>query len=192
MLYSGNKVYNIPRGFAKDGMSHGLEVILDVEHYDHAMTLDSIGLKLGLSDFRDKTLVKNHGFSIQPETLTEVTIIPTITKATSQAINDFSPEERTCYVDSEFPFKYLVPQDGFRYSIENCFYEALLQRIVEDCQCVYYLDYKIVKRSYPNLEVCKGSEKLLCANNLMLDMGNKKLHMNFASDSKGEMYFKLQ
>ena len=71
MSYSGSQVYNIPRGFAKDGMSHGLEVTLDVEHYDHAMILDSIGVKLGLSDFRDKTLVKNHGFSIQPGTHSE-------------------------------------------------------------------------------------------------------------------------
>ena len=187
MSYSGSQVYNIPRGFAKDGMSRGLEVTLDVEHYDHAMILDSIGFKLGLSDFRDKTLVKNHGFSIQPGTLTEVTVVPTITTTTSQAIDDFSPEKRNCYVDSEFPFKYLVPEDGFRYSIENCFYEALLQRIVQDCKCIYYLDYKIVKRSHPDLEVCKGSEKLFCANNLMSDMGNENLRMNFASDVNGEM-----
>ena len=182
--YSGSQVYNVPRGFAKDGMSRGLQVTLDMELYDHAMILDSIGFKLGLSDIRDKTLIRNHGFSIQPGTLTEVTIIPSITKTTSQAINDFSPEERNCYIDSEFQFKYLVPQDGFRYSMDNCFYEALLQRIVEDCQCVHYLDYKIVTKSHPKLNVCK-KEKLYCANNLMSDLGNESLEMNFASDVKG-------
>ena len=183
--YSGSQVYNVPRGFAKDGMSRGLQITLDMEHYDHAMILDSIGFKLGLSDIRDKTLIRNHGFSVQPGTLTEVTVIPSITETTSQAIDDFCPEERNCYIDSEFQFKYLVPEDGFRYSMDNCFYEALLQRIVEDCQCIHYLDYKIVAKSHPNLEVCKGSKKLHCANNLMLDLGNESLGMNFATTMTG-------
>ena len=190
--YSSSQFYDIQRGFAKDGMSHGLQVTLDMEHYDHAMILDSIGFKMGLSDARDKMMVGNQGFNIQPGVLTEVAVTPTILNTTPQAIYDFSPEERNCYVDSEFEFKYLIPEDGFRYSIENCFYEALLQRIVSDCQCIHYLDFNIVKRSHPELEVCKGSEKLHCANNLLLAMGNENLGMNYALNVHGKSQKCLQ
>ena len=106
--YSSGQFYDIQRGFANVGMSHGLQVTLDMEHYDHAMNiLDSNGFKMGLSNARDKMMVGNQGFNVQPGVLTEVAVTPTILNTTPQAIYDFSPEERNCYVDSEFQFKYV-------------------------------------------------------------------------------------
>ena len=68
----------------------------------------------------------------------------------------------------------------------------MLQRIVSDCQCIHFLDFNIVKRSHPELEVCKGSEKLHCANNLLLAMGNENLGMNYALNVHGKSQKCLQ
>ena len=59
-----------------------------------------------------------------------------IMRATPDALSRFLPEQRTCYKDGEFDFKYLQHEDGYRYSIDNCFYEAVLGKVIDHCECV--------------------------------------------------------
>ncbi len=55
---------------------------------------------------------------------------------TSNAIDRFEPNDRKCYKDSEFHFKYLKWSEGYRYSNKNCLYEAVIENIIDDCQCL--------------------------------------------------------
>jgi len=67
------------------------------------------------------------------ETLAAIT--PTRLVTTENAVSRFSPEERGCYEEKEFSFAYLKWSDGYRYSIKNCLYEAVIDRIVNNCSC---------------------------------------------------------
>ena len=58
---------------------------------------------------------------------------------TDKAIRRFYPEDRNCYTNEEFNFKHFQITDGFRYSIDNCFYESFLERVVEECKCIPFL-----------------------------------------------------
>ncbi len=58
----------------------------------------------------------------------------TIINTTDISLNRFTPEERDCYLDNEFYFKNLLWAERFRYSIRNCFYEAVIAEIIEVSQ----------------------------------------------------------
>jgi hypothetical protein len=55
---------------------------------------------------------------------------------TSNAIDKFEPNDRKCFMDSEFHFNYLKWSEGFRYSNKNCLYEAVIEKIIAFCQCL--------------------------------------------------------
>jgi hypothetical protein len=55
---------------------------------------------------------------------------PTRIVTGDSAMNRFGPEKRGCYVDAEFQFPNLKTDNGFRYSIKNCLYEAVIERFI--------------------------------------------------------------
>lgn len=170
-------IWNIPRGFANNGLQSGLMMTIDLEHYNHALVSDSYGFKLGLTGPKDKIIMRNNGFDIHPGLLSEIAVVPTTTNTTEDAIKTFDPEDRDCYYDKEVNLKYLTYEIGYRYSLQNCMYNALLQRVAEQCHCILYLGYWFVKDKHPELDICHGSQKLHCANTLLNKLGNAKLDM---------------
>ena len=176
--YQGKDWNNIPRGYAKNGLQNGLMVTVDLESFDHAIIWDSMGFKVGLVDPQDKILLRNDGFNIRPGVLTEVAIMPTITNTSLDAIEKFDPLERDCYTEDEYKLKYFTLEHGFRYSMRNCLYNVLLQKIVDECQCLTYLDFDKVKKFNPTLSLCQGSHQVPCANSILLNGENENLTMN--------------
>jgi hypothetical protein len=59
-----------------------------------------------------------------------------IVNTSENAINRFKPEERGCYTEKEFHLKNLGPDDGYRYSMKNCLYASLLEKILTNCSCI--------------------------------------------------------
>ena len=51
---------------------------------------------------------------ISPGFVTQLSVTPTLTVTTKEARNRFTPDERVCYFDDEFRFKYL-PAELYRY-----------------------------------------------------------------------------
>jgi len=68
-------------------------------------------------------------FRIGTETLAAMSA--TVINATEASLKRFTPMERNCYVDDEFYFKNLLWIERFRYSIRNCFYEAVIAEIIK-------------------------------------------------------------
>jgi len=62
-------------------------------------------------------------------------LTPTIFNTTETAISRFTPQERGCYTDDEFKLKVVNREDGFKYSLRNCLYSALLEKIARNCSC---------------------------------------------------------
>ncbi len=69
-------------------------------------------------------------------TYTLAYLSPVIVNTSENAINRFQPEERGCYTDDEFHLKRLGWDDGFRYSMKNCLYASLLEKIMSNCSCI--------------------------------------------------------
>ena len=80
-------------------------------------------------------MIQQDGFHVSPGTETLVAVSASILNTTAQALKNFSPDERDCYSDSEFRFRYLRADLFYRYSIDNCLYEAVTSRIEEQCGC---------------------------------------------------------
>ena len=63
------------------------------------------------------------------ETLAAIT--PRIVNITADALSRFNPKDRDCYTDSEFSFKDLKWEKGFRYSMMNCLYQVIVDYVTK-------------------------------------------------------------
>jgi hypothetical protein len=92
---------------------------------------------------------------------TLASVVPTIVNTTERVIHRFSPTDRGCYTDQEFNLKYLSWSDGYRYSMKNCLYSALFEKVFDQCSCVpdYYgrLDNKT--SHLPSCRYCWNKKK---------------------------------
>ena len=92
---------------------------------------------------------------------------PIISYTTDQAIQMFSPEERGCYADGEANLTHLPYSSGFRYEMNNCLIDKLINDIIWNCRCIPQFKDLVASVSYSAfLEGCT-SEKLDCANSIM-------------------------
>jgi hypothetical protein len=71
---------------------------------------------------------------------TIASIVPQVVYTTETVISQFSPTTRGCYIDEEFHLKYLNWTEGYRYSMKNCMYAAVLEKVFSNCSCIpdYY------------------------------------------------------
>ena len=69
-------------------------------------------------------------------TYTMASLSPIIVNTSESAVSRFLPEERGCYIDDEFHLKRLGWEDGYRYSLKNCLYASLLEKIISNCSCI--------------------------------------------------------
>ena len=134
--YSASLLEKVIYG-VRNGHENGLEIMADTEIFDYAhFSRSSSGFMVSLADPRDKPIINQKGFYVAPGTENLVSMTAEIMNTTEAAISRFPPELRTCYVEGEIEFKYMQRADGYRYSIDNCFYEAVLDKVIDNCMCV--------------------------------------------------------
>jgi hypothetical protein len=80
-------------------------------------------------------------------------LTPIIFNTTEAAILRFTPHERGCYTDDEFKLKILSWEEGYKYSLMNCFYSALIETIARNCSCAPQM-FGIIS-GYPDLVPCR-------------------------------------
>ena len=68
-------------------------------------------------------------------------ITPTKSYTTKEALLRFSPEDRQCYADDEFNLTRLTKELGYRYSINNCLYDIIVDITIKKCSCFYSINY---------------------------------------------------
>ena len=130
--------------------------------FDYGKILDSYGAKIGLPAPLDRPIMRDIGFDIKSGELTEVAMIPTGIETTDDAISTFDPEDRGCYTAKEFQLRYRS-----NYSMNNCLYDAFLQKVIDDCKCAYNFE-KTVRTRNPMIYGCgmKGKD-LACSESLV-------------------------
>ena len=73
------------------------------------------------------SLQRNHCLLI-PGTENIAALTPSIIVTSQTAVDRFMPDDRGCYNDDEFDFPILKQASGYRYSMKNCLYEAVIER----------------------------------------------------------------
>ena len=132
-------------------------------------------------------MISQNSFYVSPGTVNLVSMTISILNTTTSAL-DFDPLSRDCYTDTEFDFQYLKYEFGFHYSMQNCLYEAVLQKILQNCSCKpKFVSFKLKNKT--DVTICSG-QKLICANRYMDDMGNGDIksemgNLAIANDAQG-------
>ena len=149
-----------PKG-ALNGQLGGIKLLLDVESFDFSYSgKESYGFRVVFSDVRDNPMVRQDAYLISPGwnfifvvlyestqflfyyviiilgQYTLVSLEPSIINTSENAMYRFIPEKRGCYTDKEFQLKTLKWEDGYRYSMNNCLYSSLLEKIFSNCSCI--------------------------------------------------------
>ena len=141
--YTNKEFWSIPAG-AKNGLKNGLELLLDTESHEYSyFPRSSKGFMVAISGPYVRPVVRQQGFYVAPgqETLVSVQVKETYT--TSQALSFFPAAKRKCYQDdikaplrdSEFQPKYFNRSTTFKYTLSNCLYASMIEKIMTDCSC---------------------------------------------------------
>ena len=167
------------KGNTRNGIKNGLEIWIDVENYEYAyFTRGSTGFRIAIEDSRDKPIIEQNGHFVSPGSENLIAITPTIFNTTPAAFA-FAAEVRDCYHNDEFELKYFTRDKNFRYSMQNCLYESLLEHILKECMCIpNFMSFNLDGVDY---SVCRGRD-LDCALEKIQNMGNEKFNLTIALD----------
>ncbi len=181
--YNGS-IINLMHYGVRNGIKEGLQLMLDAEVFDYAYFFRySSGFMVALADNRDKAIIKQKGFYVRPGTVNLVSIGAEAMVTTDEALSRFDPDQRSCYANDEFPFKYLTKPNGYRYSIDNCLYESVLNKVLTKCKCIpFFVSFKLEE----NLPKCRNYG-LACARYYLENIGNDNMNMDLAPNNQGEL-----
>ena len=117
---------------AHNDENNGLSVLVDAETFDYGNPFYDLGVHAG-EGFKvavvhplDMPIIQQTALNVMPDSFVQIATSINLIKVTSDAM-DFAPKERKCWVDSEIELKGLQYSDGYRYSMNNCLYEATMQ-----------------------------------------------------------------
>ena len=171
---------------ARNGLVNGLQLTLDAESYDYASSeTGTEGFFLSILHHLDIPIMRNTGINIEVGQSNNIVVKPTLMSTTEGARSRFNPQERQCYFEDEITLKHLPHDNSFRHDISNCLFEATLQKIESECQCIptYFTDVS----EFPS---CQG-QQVSCMNDLkerigefraIMDNGTQKLCLSNCKD----------
>lgn len=92
-------------------------------------------MKLSLVHFLDIPIVKHSSIDISSGSKIQIEIRPTLVSTSKNAIERLLPKDRDCYTDQEVHLKYLPRNYGYRYALQNCYFQSTIEMIIKTCQC---------------------------------------------------------
>ena len=103
------------KAFARNGFSNGLELLLDAEVYDYALSKSGMeGFTLSVLYHLDIPIMKNIGLSVLPGQSSQMAVTVELMNTSLQVRKRFTPEERHCYFEGELNLKHMPPINSFR------------------------------------------------------------------------------
>ena len=122
---------------AMHGEDNGVKILFDIEQWNYAhINGRASGLKVSLSDPRSKPMMEFSSQALKAGSDVKITIKPTVTYTTDDAIEKFEPHDRKCYEEGENPLEEVSYDDGFAYDMINCLINQGLINIYWYCRCV--------------------------------------------------------
>ena len=112
---------NIP--FARNGLTNGIEMILDAEVYDYALSKSGMeGFTLSILHHLDIPIMKNIGINILPGQSNQFSTTVELMNTSRQVRDRFTPVESQCYFEGELWLKHLPASWSFRYALSKILY----------------------------------------------------------------------
>ena len=112
---TGNSVFSTNVPFAKSGLSYGLELLLDAEVFDYALSKSgNEGFILGVLHYLDIPIMKNSGMSIWPGQSSQMAVTVTLMNTSQEIRKRFNPQQSQCYFEGELELKHLPTELGYR------------------------------------------------------------------------------
>ena len=163
---------------ALNGGTNGLDLVLDAEQFNYAFyQANAAGFKISLHHHTDKPMIQFSSQLINTGTETQITLKPSISYTTAEAIRRFNPEERGCYADGEVNLTYLTYGDAYRYEINNCLIDQGIRDVIWNCRCTprIWPSWHAVYQDYGKfLEYCSG-KGLYCETKRLESLGLNKI-----------------
>ena len=121
--------------FVKNGISNGVELLLDAEVYDNTFLYQkSIGFQLGINHPFDVSLASSSGCFLQPGKQVLVAVKASVIETEKEIRQRFDYNGTKCHFDDEVELDHF-PRASFRYSMNNCMLESFVQKGEELCNC---------------------------------------------------------
>ena len=109
LFYRTNKV------FARNGLTNGLELLLDAEVFDYASSKSgNEGFVLSVLHHLDIPIMKNTGLSILPGQSSQMAVTVNLMNTSREIRSRFSPQQSQCYFEGELELQHLPPINSFR------------------------------------------------------------------------------
>ena len=182
---ANEKIFKIDTS-AKIGESNGIRILIDAEVFNHGIDKNhGIGFKIALYEIGDKPIIQFSSKLISTGSEVQISIAPSLSITTDEAISRLTPEKRNCYNESETALTFLKKSHGYKYSFTTCLYNELLKEIIFDCRC-YPIFF--VESFFPDvtkdIESCSG-EGLFCAQHKIKQLTS--LHKNMEVDNTSKL-----
>ena len=126
---------------SRSGENNGLSLLLDAETFDYGNWFFDLaerageGFKVALVHPYDMPNIQQMAINMMPGTITQIATSINLINITSAALQKFTPKERKCWMDNEIILDGLDYSDGYRYTMNNCLYEATMQVAYKNCSC---------------------------------------------------------
>ena len=159
-VFPADKMSTIPKGI-QQGHDDGLKVLLDFEMFDYAFRKASTGFSIFVGNPLDKNRVDEEGTSVSPGMETFIGLSFSNTQATRPVIEKLTPQRRNCFDDGEIDLPILTHELGYRYSMGNCQYEAGVQAVISNCNCIptFFVEpFNFQGISNTDLQICHGKD----------------------------------
>ena len=175
---SFEEIYHGLEADALNGRANGLDLVLDAEQFNYAFyESNAAGFKISLHHHLDKPMIEFSSQLINIGTETQITLKPSVSYTTADAISRFKPEERGCFVEGEVNLTYLTYADGYRYESNNCVIDQGIRDIIWNCRCTprIWPPWHAVYHLYGEfIEYCSG-EGLYCETTRLKSLGLGKI-----------------
>ena len=121
---------------AMAGREKGFWLLLDVESFDYnGAQVSYEGFHVVVGSYHDQAIVNQRAIQIAPGTVSQIALTPSLSSITNSALSRFSPKKRQCYAEDEIGLTYFPLSRGYMYSMDNCIFEATVQKVVRRCNC---------------------------------------------------------
>ena len=102
--------------FSRNGMNNGLELLLDAEVYDYALSKSGIeGFTLSILHHLDIPIMKNIGINVLPGQYNQLAVTVELINTSHQVRKRFTPEESQCYFEGELNLTHMPASNSFRF-----------------------------------------------------------------------------
>ena len=143
----------------KNGEKNGLHLLLDLESYEYSyFPRAGVGFTVSFTDLGEVNILRQDGFYVRPGTESLIAFDINGFEATSTALGFFTGSKKFCYTEADFQPRHYNLKTGFVYSMSNCLYSSIIDKIESYCGCTPVFATLPTNQCCSNVTWCFGEK----------------------------------